>query len=57
METIKTLGQFSNKKLAESFCERTTKASAIVLGDNGKYWVVTMANLNKAVKAGYEVAR
>lgn len=41
---------------AKSFSERTIKASAIILGDDGLYWVVTLAEMERLLRAGYELA-
>lgn len=49
------LGKFQNLGLALSFSGRTNKMSAIILGDDNKYWVVTMAEMERLIKAGYEV--
>jgi hypothetical protein len=49
------LGKFDSESLARSFSNRTIKMSVIILGDDGKYWVVTMAHSCRLVKAGYEV--
>jgi len=44
------LGKFNSKQLAESFSNRTEKISAIVLGDDTKYWVVTLAEMNRLLQ-------
>lgn len=49
------LAKFTNETTARNFSNRTDKASAIVLGDDNKYWVVTLAKMEELVKAGYEV--
>jgi hypothetical protein len=51
------LGKFNSEKLARSFSNRTTKMSVIMLGDDGKFWVVTMAESVRLFKAGYEVLK
>ena len=48
------LGKFSKETLARSFSNRTIKMSMIILGDDGKYWVTTMAQGSRLIKAGYE---
>lgn len=40
---------------ARSFSNRTIKASAIILGDDGLYWVVTLAEMERLLKTGYEL--
>lgn len=52
---INVIAKFSALNNAKSFSNRTVKASAIVMGDDGFFWVVNLANLNKAVNLGYEV--
>ena len=51
------LAKFSNYQLAKSFSNRTTKASAIILGDDNKFWVVNLATMETMLKAGYELAK
>jgi hypothetical protein len=51
------LGKFNKEDLARSFSNRTIKMSMIILGDDGKYWVVTMAQGARLLKAGYEAIR
>jgi hypothetical protein len=41
---------------AQSFSNRTLKASAIILGDDGLFWVVTLRKMEILLKAGYELA-
>jgi hypothetical protein len=50
----KGIAKFSKESTAKSFSSRTIKASAIILGDDGKYWVVTLAEMERLLKAGYE---
>lgn len=50
------LAKFNTYKSAESFSNRTVKASAIILGDDELYWVVNLATMEKLLKAGYELA-
>ena len=50
------VGEFSSLSLAESFSNRTCKATAVVLGDNGRFWVVTLAHMERLLRAGYELA-
>jgi len=49
------LGKFQKLGTARNFSNRTTKASAIVLGDDGRFWVVTLAEMTRLEKAGYTV--
>ena len=48
-------GKFSKLGTAISFSSRTKKMSAVVHGDDGKFWVVSMAKLDELTKAGYEM--
>lgn len=49
------ISKFINPALAKSFSERTEKASMIVMGDDGKYWVCFMADASRLIKAGFEL--
>jgi len=49
--------QFIKVTSARGYSSRTVKASAIVLGDNGKYWVVTLAKMEQLLKDGFEVIK
>ena len=51
------LGKFNSESLARSFSNRTIKMSGIILGDDGKYWVVTMAQFSRLLRQGYEGLR
>lgn len=35
---------------------RQGKANMIVMGDYGRYWVVTVAEAQRLIRAGYELA-
>lgn len=48
------LAKFTNEQTARNFSDRTAIRSAIILGDDNRYWVVTMAKMEELVKAGYE---
>ena len=48
------LGEFWNPKSAWRFSDRTDKPSAVVLGDDGRYWVVDMATFVRLLRAGYQ---
>ena len=50
------LAKFNSLSLARSFSNRTKKASAIILGDDGKFWVVTLAEMERLLAQGYELA-
>jgi len=48
------LGKFESPSLAWDFSDRTATPSAVVLGDDGKYWVVDIATLVRLLRAGYK---
>jgi len=50
------LGQFQSYANAQSFSNRTIKATAIILGDNNRFWVVTLATMETLLNSGYELA-
>jgi len=49
---------FKFKKIqnAEGFKNKCLKARAIILGDDGMFWVVTLAAMERLLKQGYEIA-
>ena len=49
------LGKFQHYANAKSFSSRTIKASAIMLGDDGRFWVVNLATMEKLLNAGLEL--
>lgn len=55
IEENEMLGKFNSQFLAESFSNRTVKMSAIILGDDSKFWVVNLANMSRLLKEGYEL--
>jgi len=46
--------KFSSLALANSFANNAIKAMAVMMGDDNKFWVVTMADAARLEKAGYE---
>jgi hypothetical protein len=50
------MSKFNTFACAKSFSNRTLKASAIILGDDGLCWVVTLREMEMLLKAGYELA-
>jgi hypothetical protein len=48
--------KFSTYALADSFRNRCIKMMLIVLGDDGKFWVVTPAEGERLIANGYEYA-
>lgn len=49
--------RFKNLGLAKSFSQSTLKPSMIFMGDDEYFWVVTLADAGRLLKAGYEEAR
>ena len=49
------MSKFKSLKLAESYREHSIKAKAIVMGDDGRFWVVTLAEMQRLERLGYEV--
>lgn len=52
----KMLGKFNSLFLAIEFSNKTTKMSVVMLGDDNKFWVVTLGKMNQLLKEGYELA-
>lgn len=48
--------KFSSRKLAFDYSNRTVKPSRVMLGCDGKFWVVTPADAQRLEAAGYEFA-
>jgi len=45
--------KFNNERYAENFAYGAVKPMRIILGDDGKYWVVTPADAERLYRAGY----
>ena len=56
MRVPKTIARIRFLRIAKSFIKRTEKPTAIIMGDDGMYWVVTLAEMERLTKAGYELA-
>lgn len=41
---------------ARSFSNKTIKMTAIILGDDDLFWVVTLGVMERLLKQGYEIA-
>ena len=50
------LGKFNSRQTAINFKNHTIPISAIILGDDNKYWVVTTGKMENLLRAGYELA-
>lgn len=48
--------KFNTLKSAKGFQDRAAKAMTIILGDDGLFWVVTLAEGERLIGAGCEVA-
>jgi hypothetical protein len=48
--------QYSSLQYAKAFSNRSKEATMIILGDNQKFWVVNLAQGERLLKAGYELA-
>lgn len=48
--------KFTSLSTANSFVNNAIKSMAVMMGDDNKYWVVTMADAQRLDKAGYEWA-
>lgn len=48
---------FNSLANAKFFANRASKMMMIVLGDDDRYWVVTPADGERLVRAGFEYAR
>ena len=48
--------KFTSKILAGGFAGRCGKAMAVMVGTDQKFWVVTLAQMEKLLVAGLEVA-
>lgn len=46
--------KFSSEAAARRFRDNAIKAMLIILGDDMRYWVVTMADGERLIRAGYE---
>jgi hypothetical protein len=49
------ISRFTHWGTARNYSARTIKPSVILLGDDGKFWVVSMALGAALERAGYEV--
>jgi hypothetical protein len=52
----KRASRFNDRTLALSRAATTIKPSRVMLGDDGKYWVVTPADASRLERMGYEYA-
>ena len=56
--TIRTqVSKFSQWALACSYSERTVKPSVVLHGDDGMFWVASLAVAAKLERAGYEIVK
>lgn len=48
--------RFQDASLAWSFADRGLKPQLVILGDDERYWVVSMAEGESLLRAGHEAA-
>jgi len=48
--------EYQSRYLAESAMSHTVKPMHLLLGDNGRYWIVKPADAQRLERAGYEYA-
>jgi len=48
--------KFNTYAAARSFSLKTIKATAVLLSDDGMFWVVSLADTERLTRAGYEIA-
>jgi len=48
--------KFNTYAAANGFSLKTIKATAVLLGDDGLFWVVGLADMARLTDAGYEIA-
>ena len=49
--------RFRDRDLAYRYSDRhAVKATLVILGDDGRFWVVSMADGERLIRAGYMVA-
>lgn len=48
--------EFTNRNHAFSFADRAYKMHIVILGDNERFWVVSMADGEYLIRRGYEAA-
>ena len=53
---IKGAFRFQDYSLARSFAARTIKASGIILGDDGRFWVLPLGQAEYLHRRGYQYA-
>jgi hypothetical protein len=49
--------KFISRELAFAFANRSDKFTAVMLGDDSRYWVVCPADASRLERAGYEWAK
>lgn len=49
--------KFNTLAAAQGFTAKAVKAMMIVLGDDNKFWVVSMRDGSKLEKQGYEIVK
>ena len=54
--TAEGIYKFTSLPNTKNFLDRATKPIAIILGDDMRFWVVTLDLGEQLIKSGYEVA-
>ena len=49
--------EFTNRSCAFSFVDHAIKPLWVILGDNGRFWVVRPSDAARLLRVGYELAK
>lgn len=55
MTTSTKVFKFHSLRSAQSFSSRTVKASAIIEGNDSRFWVVNLSTMEKLINQGYKL--
>ena len=55
-ETLTRTARFRDRALAESWAGHAVRSQVVMLGDDGRYWVVSPADAARLERLGYEYA-
>lgn len=55
-EIIRRAGKFTNLRLARNYANRSIKSSGILMGDDGRFWVLPLGQAELLHRHGYEYA-
>lgn len=48
--------RFKSVQAAYRWADNAVKAEMVIMGDDNRFWVVTMATAEKLIRAGFEIA-